>query len=469
MVASEAAPWARTGGLGEVLGALPAALERLGHEVRVLLPRYGSIDLTGARPAGENRTIWLGPERYDYSIECLPEHPRLYFLDCPPLYERNGIYGDSKGEYPDNHIRFAVLARAALDVARYLFRPHVLHCHDWQAALAPVYLATSFARDPTVLAVRTLLTIHNLGYQGLFPVAALAELGLDSGLFHPGGLEFYGSLNVLKGGILFTDALSTVSRRYASEILTPEYGFGLDGVLRTRGSALTGILNGIDYGLWNPETDPYIAAHYSADDLSGKAVCKRDLIAEFGLPAAALERPLIGMVTRLAAQKGVDLVLDAAGRLVAEELSLLVLGTGDALFEEGFRDLARRHPSKIGVRIGFEEPLAHRLEAGSDLFLMPSRYEPCGLNQIYSLRYGAVPVVRATGGLDDTIGEDTGFKFAEASSEALLAAVETACRRFQDRAGWAAMMRRGMQRDFSWSAPAAEYAALYERLARLNP
>jgi starch synthase len=272
-------------------------------------------------------------------------------------------------------------------------------------------------------------------------------------------------VNLLKGGLLYADALNTVSKGYAREIQTPEFGFGLDGLLRARSAVLSGILNGVDYDQWSPETDRYIVSNYSVDDLGGKVDCKLDLIHEFGLPEAAMERPLFGIVSRLAAQKGADLIAQIAGWLATQNVSLLVLGSGDAVFEDQFRDMALMYPDHIGVRIGYDNALAHKIEAGADMFLMPSRYEPCGLNQIYSVRYGTVPVVRATGGLDDTIDEGTGFKFADFSTEALMGAIRDACAAFSDRAGWQAMMRRGMQRDFSWKASASEYAALYERLA----
>jgi starch synthase len=278
-------------------------------------------------------------------------------------------------------------------------------------------------------------------------------------------LEFYGRVNLLKGGLCYSDALSTVSPRYAEEIQTEEYGFGLDGLLRARRGALTGILNGVDYSDWNPETDPYIAAHYSAGDLRGKRTCKKDLLDEFGLPAEALDRPVIGIISRLAAQKGFDLIAGIAAELLAEDLCLVVLGTGDAPYEKLFLDLAAAYPDRVGLRIAYDDRLAHRIHAGADMFLMPSRYEPCGLGQFYSLRYGTVPVVRATGGLDDSIDEETGFKFLDYTGEALLETLGAALAAFRDRPRWLAMVQRGMARDFSWNASAAEYSALYRRLA----
>jgi starch synthase len=389
-------------------------------------------------------------------------------VECRPLFDRDGVYVTEEGDFADNHVRYAVLSRAALVVARWVFRPDILHCHDWQAGLVPVYLRGPLAGDPVFMGVKVLLTLHNLGYQGLFPASALGQMGLDSTVFHFNGLEFFGKVNVLKGGIVYSDALNTVSKAYAREIQTPEYGHGMDGLLASRSAVLTGILNGADYGLWNPETDRHITANYSSRQLAGKKVCKRELVAEFGLPSEALDRPLVGMVSRLASQKGFDLIEEAADALAEENLSLVVLGTGDIRYEELLADMARAYPTKFAVKLAYDEALAHRIEAGADIFLMPSRYEPCGLSQIYSLRYGTIPVVRATGGLDDTIDRTTGFKFQEYSAEAMLAALRSALEMHGDPDRWKTMMIEGMARDYSWAASAGEYSALYSRL-RLHP
>lgn len=464
MVASEAAPLAKSGGLGDVLGALPAALAEQGATVAVTLPRYGWIPLSGLARVYENLPVWLGLRRWRADIYSVTERGVPFLLvDCPELYGRPGLYGEGGVDYPDNAIRFAVLSRAALEIVRRIFRPQLVHCHDWQAALVGPYMRHALALDPTFLGLKLVLTIHNLGYQGLFGPEVLPEIGLDDSIFRPDALEFHGQVNFLKGGIVFADAITTVSRGYARQIQTPEYGFGLDELLRARAGALTGILNGADYSLWNPETDPLIAANYSAADLSGKRVCKQDLLAECGWPEGD-ERPVIGMVTRLAAQKGLDLVEAAAPDLVREELHLVVLGSGDPHYEERLRLLAAEYPDKVWVRIAYDDRLAHKIEAGADMFLMPSRYEPCGLNQIYSLKYGTVPIVRATGGLDDTIDETTGFKFCDYTPEALVGAVRQALAAYWDRARWQAMMLRGMAKDYSWSASARQYLELYERL-----
>ena len=464
MVSSEAAPLAKTGGLADVVGSLPAALRALGDEVAVIVPRYGSIDSKRARLVWDRLAVYLGPTRYDVAIYAAAAEYPLYLVDCPPLYDRKGFYGEAGMDYPDNHIRFAVFARAALAVARYLFRTDIFHCHDWQSGLVPAYLRSTFAGDPTFLGSKTLFTIHNLGYQGLFPKSALPEVALDPALFGPDGLEFFGRVSYVKGGIEFADALNTVSPTYAREIQTPEYGFGLDGALRARAEVLTGILNGADYREWNPATDPLIPARYSADNLEGKRVCKRELLAELGMPPQAIDRPILGIISRFTPQKGADILAETLARLAAHDLYLVALGTGDPEYEEFFERMGAEYPGRIAVRIAFDDALAHRIEAGADIFLMPSRYEPCGLNQLYSLRYGAIPVVRATGGLDDTIEESTGFKFREYSEAALWMAVETAVEAFSNAAAWRAMMRCAMQKDFSWKVSAVAYSSLYRRL-----
>ncbi|MBI4873909.1 MAG: glycogen synthase GlgA [Acidobacteria bacterium] len=470
MVASEAAPFAKTGGLADVLGALPQALQARGEEVAVVLPRYGRIRLDGARRVFNDLRIWLGPACWRADLHRIDDRGvPVYLVDCPALYDRETLYGPGGADYPDNHVRFAVLARAALAVVRRLFRPEIVHCHDWQASLVPVYMRHLLAGDPTFYGIRTLLTIHNLGYPGLFPPEILPEIGLDDSLFTPGVLEFWGQVSLLKGGIVTADRLNTVSRRYAREIQTEEFGFGMDGLLRARADVLTGILNGVDYAEWSPETDPHIAARYSAADLSGKLQCKRDLLAEFGLPADDLSRPVIGIVSRFTVQKGFDLISEVAREIAHEDVDLVALGTGDAAYEELFRDLAAAFPGRIAVRIAYDNRLAHKIEAGADMFLMPSRYEPCGLNQIYSLRYGAVPIVRATGGLDDTIDEGTGFKFREYTGSALMGAIRDALSMWRSPEVWRETMLRGMARDFSWNASAAEYAALYRRMLEDRP
>ena len=462
MAASEAAPFAKTGGLAEVLGSLPAALARLGEEVAVVLPRYRSAPLPHDPPA-LSLFVPIGPRAFPVDIYEIARHGVRYFLaDCPELYDRDGIYGDRSGDFPDNHLRFALLSQAAIEVARYLFRPDVFHAHDWQAGLLPVYLRENLAFDPTFIGVRCVFTIHNLGYHGDFPAAAVADCGLDPALFHPEGLEFYGNLSFLKSGIVWADAINTVSPTYAREIQTPEFGFGMDGLLRSRAYKLAGILNGVDYEAWDPATDRYLPANYSPQSLSGKAACKAALLQEAGFRSDGAG-PVLGVVSRFAHQKGMDLLIEAASQADTPlaNAKLVVLGSGDGGLESAFRELARWNPERIAVRIGYDEGLAHRIEAGSDIFLMPSRYEPCGLNQIYSLRYGTPPVVRATGGLQDTVDSQTGFKFTRFAAQDLIAATASALDAFENREIWMDRVRRGMAKDFSWDASAREYQKLY--------
>jgi starch synthase len=460
MVASEATPFAKTGGLADVLGSLPPALVRAGDEVAVVLPKYRVAETGDAQPVYLAMPLWVGPHAYRVDIlQLIHRGVKHFFVDCPPLYDRPEIYG----VYPDNHIRFALLSQAALGIARHLFRPSVLHVHDWQTGLVPPYLRSNFASDPTFLGIHTLLTIHNLGYQGNYPRAAFADLGLDPGLYNPSGLEFWGDVSFLKAGIVWSDAINTVSPTYAREIQTAEYGFGMDGLLRIHAHKLSGILNGVDYEEWNPETGPHQVAPYSARYPSGKLVCKKALLEEMGLPPK-IKRPLIGIVSRFADQKGFDLVESIAPWLGEQNVALVALGSGQKKYEDMFRALAASQPDKFAVRIGYDDTLAHRIEAGADMFLMPSQYEPCGLSQIYSLRYGTVPIVRATGGLDDTVDSETGFKFQEYAPEALTVAIQEALKAFMDADKWLVRMRKGMAKDFSWNASAEAYQRLYKSL-----
>jgi starch synthase len=465
MVASEATPFATTGGLADVVGSLPAEISTNGHQVAVLIPRYGRAREAAARPVWTNLYIRVGSRVFNTSIYRAEDTPvPYYFLDYPPLYDRPGLYGDENGDFPDNPIRFGLLSRAALEVARYLFRADIFHCHDWQAGLVPAYLHNALNTDPTFTGCKTLTTIHNLGYRGLYHPGVLAELGLPAHLFRPDLLEFWGNISFLKSGLVYADAINTVSPTYAREIQTPEFGEGLDGLLRARGAVLSGILNGADYSRWDPATDPFLAANYSADSPGPKRECKLALIREFGLPEAAMDRPLLGIVSRFTGQKGFDLIAGLANDLFNQDVYLVALGSGEPQYEGLFRWLAGQYPERVGLVIGYNEALSHRVEAGADIFLMPSRYEPCGLNQIYSLRYGTPPVVRATGGLEDTIDEETGFKFQDFSSWALMNAIREACAAWEDRKAWAKRMQIGMKRDFSWHRSAQSYSELYQRL-----
>jgi starch synthase len=479
MVASEAFPLAKTGGLADVAGALPQALGRQGHDVTLVIPRYREVPAGGAA-AIDRFYVPLG----DYGREAAfyglagGERVRIVLVDCPDYYDREGLYTVANVDYPDNAVRFAFLARAALELAhRANDRPSVVHAHDWQTGLVPLYLKTQYAGSPALGDVPVVFTIHNLAYQGLFPPDWLPRLGLPWDLFTPARLEFWNSISFLKSGIVFSELITTVSRKYAREIMTSEYGFGFDGILRERKGDLTGILNGIDVERWNPEADPHIPEPYSAEDLTGKTVAKRALLAEYGLAAGpdALGRPVVGLISRLVDQKGFDLLARIADELPGLGATFVLLGSGDPRYEDLWRGLARRFPAHVAVRIGFDERLAHLIEAGSDLFLMPSRFEPCGLNQIYSLRYGTVPVVRATGGLDDTVenydertGDGTGFKFKEYDAQALLRALKRALRAFERPKDWRRLQLAGMRQDHSWDVSAREYVKVYRKAARMR-
>jgi starch synthase len=395
---------------------------------------------------------------------------RTFLVDMPEFFDRDGLYQHKGADYPDNAARFAGFSLAALEtIKRTGGPPDIIHCHDWQSALLPIYLRNLYSGDPFFAGTSVLLTVHNLGYQGLFPPHILPQISLHAGLFTIEGLEFYGQVNLLKGGLIFSDYINTVSRKYAEEIQTEEYGCGLDGVLRARAGRLAGILNGVDYDAWDPATDNLIPANYSPTDLKGKTLCKKVLLERMGARTVSLERPVIGIVSRFAAQKGFDLIADIAEALMAMDIYVVALGTGEPLYEELFKKLATKFPEKFFVKVAYDNTLAHQIEAGSDIFLMPSRYEPCGLNQIYSLRYGTVPAVRATGGLDDTIEafdgkSGTGFKFDEYSSAALLASLREAVTAFQDQKTWRRLMLNGMRKDFSWANSAIQYAKIYQLL-----
>ena len=475
-VASEGLPFSKTGGLADVVEALPKALVAQGHEVAVVLPRYHGTKATAV--VMPSLTIPMGGARLRFPAiadGAMLNGVRYFFVEDPPYFDRDGLYGGSTGDYPDNPERYAEFCRAAIEIAKHIWPTDLFHCHDWQSALVPVLLRTSYSDDPLVKDIPVVFSIHNMGYHGQFTRDVLERVGLPAALFHPTGIEFFGSVNLLKGGLVFADYLTTVSRKYAEEIQTREYGHGLDGVARSRADRLVGILNGVDYAAWNPETDKLIAANYSAKDLGGKQVCKADLLELFGLPPEHLSRPVIGIVSRFADQKGFDLIAEKAHELMREDLELVVLGTGERKYEDLFRALAAAYPGRVGVKIAYDNTLAHKVEAGADMFLMPSRYEPSGLNQMYSLKYGTVPIVRATGGLDDSIalfdvehGTGTGFKFKEYSGEALLFAVRQALHHYMDERIWKRIQLNGMAKDFSWKTAAGEYAKLYEaaRVAR---
>ncbi len=473
-VASEGLPFSKTGGLADVIEALPKALVALGHEVTVLLPRYR--ETTTVAVSVPSLTVPMGEQlRFPAIAEGGTLHGvYFYFVDDPEYFDREQLYGVAGKDYPDNAERYAEFCGAAIEFCKRVWMPDVIHCHDWQAGLVPVLLRTHYAEDSAVRALPVVFTIHNMGYHGAFPRATMEKIGLPDSLFSIDAMEFYGRVNFLKGALVYSDYLTTVSPKYAEEIKTAEYGEGLDGVVRNRADRLTGILNGVDYAVWSPERDKIIASRYSPKDLSGKLLCKKDLLQIFGLTAAIVKKPLIGIVSRFAGQKGFDLIEQIAPDLLAEDLTITALGAGEPRYEKLLRDLAKAYPQKFRVKVAYDNILAHKVEAGADIFLMPSRYEPCGLNQIYSLKYGTVPVVRATGGLDDTIdafdpatGRGTGFKFKAYDGSALLDEIRRALSIYRDEpAIWRGIQLNGMAKDFSWQASAKEYAKLYEAAAK---
>lgn len=470
MVTPEAHPYAKTGGLAEVAAALTGALARLGHNVTLVIPRYRGVALPGATRLQTRLRLGDRLQPVTFLETPVRDGIRAVAVDIPELFDREFLYGAPGGDYADNPWRFAVFSRAALEYARLKeWRPSIVHAHDWQSGLVPVYQKMHLSNDPFVGGVPAVFTIHNLAFQGVFPAATLPSIGLSYEVMHVQAMEFWGSISYLKGGINFSEKITTVSPGYAREIMTPELGFGFEGVLARRSGDLVGILNGIDTSRWTPSSDEFVRARFSADDLSGKREAKRTLLAEVGLPNGqdAPGRPVIGLISRLTEQKGFDLIAAAADRLTSLDVSWVMLGSGERRFEDGWRTLAAAHPDRVSATIGFDERLAHLIEAGSDMFLMPSRFEPCGLNQLYSLRYGTVPIVRATGGLDDTVVDvdestaGTGFKFRDYTPDALVAAVSRARQVFQDQARWREIQRRGMQEDHSWDASASEYVKLY--------
>jgi len=477
IVSSEATPFAKTGGLADVASALTRALHARGHDVRLFLPLYprckqvveeagGSFESPAALEGikvGDGVTVSVRTAQ-------LPDsEARVWFIDCPELFSGDELYAGDESDA----LRFAILSRATLHVCQYTgWSPEIVHANDWHAALIPIYLRTLYGWDELFENTKTLLSIHNIGYQGKFSSEIIRQLGLADvkDLFYQADLG-EGFISFLKSGLLYASMISTVSRTYADEIQTPEQGMGLEDLLRLRSSELVGIVNGVDYGEWNPATDPHLAANYSADDISGKLACKRALCEEVGLEFDE-SAPVIGVVSRLTGQKGFELLPDALPVLFSNEnVRFVALGSGEKRLEDYFRWLEQAHPGKAAFRSGYNEGLSHRIEAGSDVFLMPSRYEPCGLNQMYSLKYGTVPLVRSTGGLADTVepfnpeaGTGTGFAFTEFSSHALLRALHDVMRAWKDSSTWSGLVQRGMSVDFSWERQVAEYEELYESM-----
>jgi starch synthase len=485
MFSAEAVPYAKVGGLADVVGALPKALENLGARLTLVLPAYKAIhnDTHDIRPCESvpGLDIEMGAGRVHAEIfrTRIPgTSVDVLFIGCGHYFDRDGIYDDpaAKEGYLDNMERFTFFMKAGIALLGRLGQPFdIIHCHDSQTALIPGLIRTVHGADPFFARTGTLFTIHNLAYQGLYPREALYWAGIDyRHFYHASPFEFWGQVNFMKAGIELSDKINTVSKTYAAEIQSgPEFGCGLEGVLKTRKADLYGIVNGIDYEAWDPETDPWIPAHFSSRDLSGKAACKDDLLKYLGLPRSGKRIPLIGIVSRLADQKGFDLISEAIEEIAVLDLQMVVLGTGQQKYHELFHNIAARYPLKIGLKLGFDNALAHRIEAGCDMFLMPSKYEPCGLNQLYSLRYGTVPIVRATGGLADTVinfdardGSGTGFSFVPYSAGEMMACIRRALSVYAEPERWKELIVRAMSQDWSWESSAQQYLDLYEELRR---
>jgi len=481
-VSSEVEPFAKTGGLADVSGALPQSIKGSEHEIRVIMPRYGSINERKSKLHEMIRLkeidVPMGPKARTASVKSSfitnnTVKVQVYFLDNPALFGRSGLYihPDTKKDYPDNDERFIFFCRGVLEVLKKLgWQPDIIHCNDWPTGLIPAYLKTVYRDDPFYKETRSVFTVHNMAYQGTFPKSTFPKTLLPAELMSVDGVEAYGHVNFLKAGLVFADAITTVSERYAQEIrTTEEFGSGLQGVVNARKSDVSGILNGVDYSVWDPAVDQLIPVKYDPKSLDLKLEDKKALLAKLGLPFDE-HVPVLGIISRLADQKGFDLIGEELDHLMKMNLQLVVLGTGEKKYHDLFERAQRKYPQKVAVALTFNNDLAHLIEAGSDMFLMPSRYEPCGLNQIYSLRYGTIPIVRATGGLDDTIDDvsgtgGTGFKFKNYAGADMLKAIGRALAAFDDRAGWRKLMKNGMAKDFSWDASAKKYIALYRNLS----
>ena len=480
MVSPEVHPFSKTGGLGDVAGSLPKALERKGAEVTVITPFYGTTRIGDTQSLGEAPFVMNGKEkRVEFLKGNLPESKvQAVFIRSPEDFERPGIYGENGRDYPDNPLRFALFCQAAILAAHRWCDPHILHLHDWTTSLIPIYLRTGNRMGGLLEKARIALTIHNLGYQGICDPEWIPRLGIDPSLFHWEGLEFWGKLNLLKGGILYSDLVTTVSPSYAREIQQEEYGFGLDGLLRSRADRLVGILNGVDYDEWNPETDPYLKRTYNASRLIGRNTNRQEVRKIFGLENAK-GTPILAVVSRLTRQKGTDILLDSVEHMVEEGAQIVILGMGDSEIEARARALPDRFPGRVGVKIEFDVPLSHKIMGAADLFLAPSRYEPCGLAHLYGMRYGVVPLGRATGGLRDTVVDweeatqerpANGFLFRDPSPRAFQAAFDRAMALFRSRKKkgkktlWAALRARCMEEDWSWNRSAGEYLNVFQAL-----
>jgi starch synthase len=487
MLAAEASPFAKVGGLGDVVGALPKALEKLGVKPIVIIPAYRAVHSNAlnirpcSRVSGFDIPMKSAVERaaiFQSRIEGTGVD--VYLIGSRKYFDRPGIYDDpdTRDGYSDNTERFIFFMKSALELLQRLGEPiHIIHCHDSHTALVPGLIQTNLRNHPFFSKNGTLFTIHNLAYQGICSNESLAYAGIDAAHFYPNSpFEYWGQVNFMKAGIEFADKVNTVSHTYSVEIQTnPEQGMGLEGVLQRRKGDVSGIVNGIDYDEWNPQTDPFIPAHFSIQDLTGKTECRQQLQQYLRLPVSAARVPLIGIVARLTDQKGFELLAEAIHEVMALNLQLVVLGTGQQKYHDLFEEIAAKYSGKLAVQLSFDNGLAHRIEAGCDMFLMPSKFEPCGLNQLYSLRYGTVPIVHATGGLVDTVApydsdNGTGFRFSNYSVEGMMAAIKQALAVYSDPARWHALRIRGMSQDWSWSRSAAQYLQLYRSIyLKRNP
>jgi starch synthase len=475
LVASEARPYAVTGGLADVVSALAKTLYKLNYDVRLAMPYYNQIQKAAGFPADVYRKalpVSFGNNSLAADV-LTAKHPGgfpVYFIRQDKFYDRSNLYGTPEGDFPDNGDRFLYFAKSIFPLCESLkFKPDIIHCHDWQTALVPIYLKHVYRKKDFFQNTASVLTIHNLAYQGIFPEEIFRSMELPSELNSVKGLEFWGKINFLKGGIYSADTLNTVSPTYREEILHKEHGCGLEGVLWERKEDLYGILNGADYEEWSPENDKFIPSNYTEKNLKNKAICKKALLEKFGIKSGQQNQPVFGMVARMSEQKGMDIIAKAIQGLIAQKAIFLILGCGEEKYQDLMRSLAKKFPGKIGLKIGFDNSLAHLMKAGCDIFLIPSRYEPCGLNQFYCMKYGSVPVATATGGLQDSIEEydpkkrrGTGFKFENYSPEEFLKTTEKAIKVYTDQDAWLHLQKNCMEQDFSWNEAIKKYIELYK-------
>jgi starch synthase len=471
----EAVPFAKTGGLADVAGALPKSLQALGCEIKLVMPYYRMVKESGLplQYMGKEIEIPIGDEKLkaDIYLGHLNQDIPVYFVGREEFFDREFLYGTPKGDYFDNAERFIFFSKAALIFCQSMgFSPDIIHHHEWQTGLIPAYLKSIYQNNPLFSHTAVVFTIHNIAYQGMFKKEKFWLTGLPAEMYNPEGIEFWERINLMKAGIVYADVINTVSQKYSEEIQTPEYGYRLEGILRKRREDLYGILNGVDYQDWDPSHDSHLVARYDWKDISGKKECKRDLLKEFHLPASLENVPLLGMISRLADQKGFDLLMEILEELFALDIGFVLLGTGEQKYHDLFTQVAQKYPQKAGIRIAYDDRLAHKIEAGADLFLMPSKYEPCGLNQIYSLKYGTIPVVRATGGLDDTIThydpatkKGNGFKFTRYDAKEFLTTIKMGIGFYFQSEHWRQLLRNAMAADFSWERSAEAYLKLYRK------